>query len=50
MNRAIARQSSSIVVFTEQACHAGGRGEARRSRRKTLPELCPIKLTQADVS
>jgi len=33
MNRAIARQSSPIVVFAEQACHAGGRGfESRRSR------------------
>ncbi|MEO8290136.1 MAG: hypothetical protein ABI649_03970, partial [Gaiellaceae bacterium] len=26
MNRAIARQSSPIVVSVEQACHAGGRG------------------------
>ncbi len=33
MNRAIARQSSPIVVSVEQACHAGGRGfESRRSR------------------
>jgi hypothetical protein len=33
MNRAIARQSSPIVVSLEQACHAGGRGfESRRSR------------------
>ncbi len=35
MNRAIARQSSPIVVSVEQACHAGGRGfESRRSRSK----------------
>jgi hypothetical protein len=34
MNRAIARQSSPIVVSVEQACHAGGRGfESRRSRK-----------------
>jgi hypothetical protein len=34
MNRAIARQSSPIVVFVEHACHAGGRGfESRRSRK-----------------
>jgi hypothetical protein len=26
MNRAIPRQSSSIVVTLEPACHAGGRG------------------------
>src|SRR6266540_5013007 len=33
MNRAIARQSSPIVVFVEHACHARGRGfESRRSR------------------
>jgi hypothetical protein len=33
INRAIARQSSPIVVSPEQACHAGGRGfESRRSR------------------
>jgi hypothetical protein len=33
MNRAIARQSSPVVVSAEQACHAGGRGfESRRSR------------------
>ena len=33
INRAIARQSSPIVVSVEQACHAGGRGfESRRSR------------------
>jgi hypothetical protein len=38
MNRAIARQSSPIVVSVEQACHAGGRGfESRRSRRSTRP-------------
>ncbi len=37
MNRAIARQSSAIVVSVEQACHAGGRGfESRRSRKKYL--------------
>jgi hypothetical protein len=30
MNRAIARQSSPIVVSVEQACHAGGRGLASR--------------------
>ena len=37
MNRAIARQSSPIVVSVEQACHAGGRGfESRRSRQNTL--------------
>ncbi len=34
INRAIARPSSPIVVFVEQACHAGGRGfESRRSRK-----------------
>jgi hypothetical protein len=33
INRAIARQSSPIVVSVEHACHAGGRGfESRRSR------------------
>jgi hypothetical protein len=33
MNRAIARQSSLIVVSVERACHTGGRGfESRRSR------------------
>ena len=33
MNKAIARQSSPIVVLMEQARHAGGRGfESRRSR------------------
>ena len=37
MNRAIARQSSPIVVSVEQACHAGGRGfESRRSRQISL--------------
>jgi hypothetical protein len=36
MNRAIARQSSPIVVSVEQACHAGGRGfESRRSRSRS---------------
>jgi len=36
MNRAIARPSSPIVVFVEQACHAGGRGfESRRSRLRS---------------
>jgi hypothetical protein len=36
MNRAIARQSSPIVVSVEQACHAGGRGfESRRSRKNS---------------
>jgi hypothetical protein len=37
INRAIARESSRIVVSLEQACHAGGRGfESRRSRKKSL--------------
>ena len=37
MNRAIARQSSPIVVSMEHACHAGGREfESRRSRKKFL--------------
>jgi len=37
MNRAIARQSSPIVVSVEQACHTGGRGfESRRSRSESL--------------
>jgi hypothetical protein len=37
INRAIAHQSSPIVVLAEQACHAGGRGfESRRSRRNSL--------------
>jgi hypothetical protein len=37
INRAIARQSSPIVVSVEQACHAGGRGFESRRSRSTKP-------------
>jgi hypothetical protein len=42
-NRAIARQSSSIVVTSEPARHAGGRGfESRRSRQNPAKQACCV--------
>jgi len=46
MSRAIARQSSPIVVSVELACHAGGRGfESRRSRKLPANRLLVIPRT-----
>jgi hypothetical protein len=46
INRAIARQSSPIVVLAEHACHAGGRGfESRRSRKKFCKSAyCVVRI------
>jgi hypothetical protein len=47
INRAIARQSSPIVVLAEQACHAGGRGFESRRSRTTACNQAPSAPVQA---
>ena len=51
MNRAIARQSSLIVVFVEHACHTGGRGfESRRSRLSNCLQAQRFRVSRSSSS